>query len=169
MYTFVTHQVTIAGQEKAPLMNTDYIHSLLQEFSMRIGIPSLTFNPSRLCHLVIDHEFPLTLYHDVDCTSLTLIGKIADGLPVAASQIWLEQVLTVALNPITGKAPAVGWHQDMGLIAYQRLAIANLNSSMLETAVSDFMTWIASFALPGTDTLSPTPSIKQLRYGYDRV
>ncbi|PHV10028.1 CesT family type III secretion system chaperone [Chitinimonas sp. BJB300] len=152
-------------------MNADYMNTLLQELGTRMGITSLVFDDERLCHLVIDNTFPLTLHYDFACARITLVGKLADSLPGPASKRWMEQVLAAALNPISGEAPGVGWRQDMGLIAYQQLAVPNLTASLLEATMADFVAWLTTFSIQLAETASSVPavSVNPMRYEYDRV
>ncbi len=102
-------------------MSNLYAPAILTDFCLRNQLPDLKFDRQGLCHLLLDGQVPITFYSPQESQRLTIIAQMQNSLPDHASKAWIKDVLTAALNPMLGNKPGLGWHSEMGLVAFIHL------------------------------------------------
>ena len=116
--------------------------SALANFCQQNGMPALSFDSKGFCHLVLDGRLPVTVRHDATGGRLSLIAQIEPRLPIGPSARWLESMLATALGPLFDKQPGVGWHPDLGLVAYAHLPLLDDAVPRLDAALVSLIEWV---------------------------
>lgn len=128
-------------------MSAESMEGILKECGARMGIADWAFNEQGLCHFLVDGERLFSLYHDASNTSLVLVGQLMSELPAQVGGPWLELLLGMALNPMTGADPGVGWDPDLGLTGFRKLSTQGLCVEVFEVELADFIDWIRTLSL----------------------
>ncbi|QDQ25077.1 hypothetical protein FNU76_01200 [Chitinimonas arctica] len=132
---------------------------LLTEFGTAIGLSGLQFDDDGFCHLKIDKEYPLTLRRDREGQRLIMISPLHEQLLETASPAWIRTALTMALYPLAGYKPGVGYDADSELLMmYHSLPIAGLNLQRLEAALDMFIRTIKTGISGAEMTLAEPPA-----------
>ncbi|WP_158019980.1 type III secretion system chaperone [Photorhabdus thracensis] len=126
----------------------------------------LSFDKEGNCFLLVDNAMPVILRRQEE--HLTIIGQINMELPDSADADTLRYLLNTALNPLNSQMPGIGWHQELGVVAYRILTIQHLTANKLEDKLSEFITWINEFPTSLSQKNTPQPSYDR-RMIYDRV
>ncbi|AOK48268.1 type III secretion protein [Burkholderia sp. MSMB617WGS] len=134
----------------APSPHDGATDALLAELAQRLGLPGLHFDSQGLCRLLIDESLPILLRRSG--AQLVVVGRIDWPLPAAATDDTLRRLLHAALNPLLGEQPGIGWHPELGLIAYRAETATELTAEALAHRLSDFIVWVKAFPASLRDT-----------------
>ncbi len=147
-------------------MNDYLTNILMTELATKLGMNGLSFDEEGNCFLLIDNSMPVILRRQEE--HLVIIGQIDMVLPDSADADTLRYLLNIALNPLNNQLPGVGWHQELGVVAYRILPLLPLTANKLEHELSEFITWANTFpsSLSQKNTL---PSSYDRRIIYDRI
>ncbi|NHB96019.1 type III secretion system chaperone [Photorhabdus stackebrandtii] len=147
-------------------MNDYLTDILLTELAAKLGMSKLSFDKEGNCFLLVDNAIPIILRHQEE--HLAIIGQINMELPDSADADTLRYLLNTALNPLNSQMPGIGWHQELGVVAYRILTIQHLTANKLEDKLSEFITWINEFptSLSQKNTLQSSYDRRMI---YDRV
>ncbi|AIO65888.1 type III secretion system chaperone [Burkholderia oklahomensis] len=127
----------------APSLHDGATDALLAELARRLGLPGLHFDAHGHCRLLIDESLPILLRRSG--AQLIAIGRIDWPLPASASDETLRLLLHAALNPLVGARPGIGWHEELGLVAYRAEPALELTAEALAHRLSDFIVWVKTF------------------------
>ncbi|AOJ03047.1 MULTISPECIES: type III secretion system chaperone [Burkholderia] len=127
----------------APSPHDGATDALLAELAQRLGLRSLHFDAHGHCRLLIDESLPILLRRSG--AQLVVIGRIDWPLPASASEDTLRLLLHAALNPLVGAQPGIGWHEELGLVAYRVEPALELTAEALAHRLSDFIVWVKAF------------------------
>ncbi|WP_350305339.1 type III secretion system chaperone [Photorhabdus viridis] len=147
-------------------MNDHLTDILLTELATKLGMNKLSFDKEGNCFLLVDDAMPVILRRQEE--NLTIIGQINMELPDSVDADTLRYLLTTALNPLNNKVPGIGWHQELGVVAYRILTVQHLTADKLEHKLSEFITWINEFPTSLSQKNTSQPSYDR-RMIYDRV
>ncbi|QND84936.1 CesT family type III secretion system chaperone [Chromobacterium vaccinii] len=117
-------------------MDDLFLDALLTELGERIGLGGLAFDAQGHCDLLLDGMAPIVLRKDADNGRLVMIGHIDSELPLLLAPEQLSTMLEMALNPLLGQEPGIGWSQELGLVAYQSLAAGALSADRMEDCLA---------------------------------
>ncbi|OWO80123.1 hypothetical protein B5C26_18335 [Photorhabdus luminescens] len=147
-------------------MNDHLTNILMTEFATKLGMNGLSFDKEGNCFLLVDNAMPVILRRQEE--HLVIIGQIDMALSDSADADTLRYLLNTALNPLNNQFPGIGWHQELGVIAYRILPLLHLTANKLEHELSEFITWANKFpsSLPQKNAL---PSSYDRRMIYDRI
>ncbi|KVX93515.1 CesT family type III secretion system chaperone [Burkholderia ubonensis] len=127
----------------APSPHDGATDALLAGLAKRMGLRSLNFDAHGHCRLLIDESLPILLRRSG--AQLIVIGRIDWPLPISASEDTLRPLLLAALNPLLGAQPGIGWHEELGLVAYRIEATSEMTTEALAHRLSDFIVWVKAF------------------------
>lgn len=144
-------------------MSTERMVNILKECGVRMGIAGWTFNEHGLCHFLVDGDRLFSLYHDTDKATVVLVGQLLGELPEQVGGPWLERLLSMALNPMTGAGPGVGWDPELALVGYHTLDASQLCVETFEVQLADFIDWVYALSrqLDALDTSHGLPRIRE--------
>ena len=117
-------------------MDDLFFDALLTELGERIGLDRLVFDAQGHCDVLLEGMAPITLRKDADNKRLVVIGHIDSEPPLSLAPAQLSAMLEMALNPLLGKDPGIGWDQELGLVAYQCLAADALSADRMEDCLA---------------------------------
>ncbi|AXE31043.1 hypothetical protein DK842_14775 [Chromobacterium phragmitis] len=123
-------------------MSNGYADIALAEFCQRNRLPELRFDSQGLCHLLLDGDLPVTLRNVPQRQRVTVIVQVQPQLPDHPSRAWLEASLSAALNPMLDDQPGLGWHPEMGVVAYAHLDQSPDTAAQLETTLAQLAEWV---------------------------
>jgi hypothetical protein len=114
----------------------------LANFGEHNGMQSLSFDSKGCCHFVLDGHVPVTVRHDPVGNRLSLLAQVEPRLPIGPSARWLESSLAAALNPLFDKQPGMGWHPELGLVAFAHVPLIDDEVPALDAALIALVEWI---------------------------
>ncbi|WP_445497541.1 type III secretion system chaperone [Photorhabdus sp. SF281] len=147
-------------------MNDHLTDILLTELATKLGMNKLSFDKEGNCFLLVDNTIPIILRRQEE--HLIIIGQINMEIPDSADASTLRYLLNTALNPLNNQMPGIGWHQELGVVAYRILTVQHLTANRLEDKLSEFITWVNEFPTSLSQKNIPQPSYDR-RMIYDRV
>lgn len=145
-------------------MSAEHMVSILKECGARMGIVDWAFNEHGLCHFMVDDSRLFSLYHDANEGTVVLVGQLLSELPEQVGGPWLERLLSMALNPMTGAGPGVGWDPELALVGYHTLNASRLCVETFEVELADFIDWINALSQQ-LDDLEASHGIPRAREG----
>lgn len=127
-------------------MRVESMESILRACGTRMGIADWAFNEQGLCHFLVDADRLFSLYHDTNKSTVVLVGQLMSELPEQVGGPWLECLMSMALNPMSGAGPGVGWDPELALVGYHTLCTAQLCVETFEVELADFIDWISALS-----------------------
>ncbi|MFD0707856.1 type III secretion protein [Photorhabdus luminescens] len=147
-------------------MNDHFTNILMTELATKLGMNGLSFDEEGNCFLLVDNSLPVILRRQEE--HLVIICQIDMVLPDSAEADTLRYLLNTALNPLNNRLPGIGWHQELGVVAYKILPLLHLTANKLEHELSEFITWANKFpsSLSQKSTLQLSDDRRMI---YDRI
>lgn len=121
---------------EAGLVDDLFFDALLAELGQRVGLSGLIFDAQGHCDLLLDGAAPVALRKDAGSGRLILIIHIGSEPPLFLEPEQLSAMLEMALNPLLGQEPGIGWNPELGLVAYQSLAADALSAARVEDCLA---------------------------------
>ncbi len=95
-----------------------------------------------MCYFVLDNLLPIAIHSTSASPDIKIIAQVQPQLPDHPPRHWLENSLKAALNPLIGEEPGLGWHAEMGLVAFVRLDPQRNEEGLLESTLARLVQWV---------------------------
>ena len=141
---------------------------LLKQLESDTGIQGLSFNEMGECVFLVNNSLAVTVKARADETWVSLSAMIASELPDPAPQQFFEDLLKIALYPMSSSSPIIGMDEETeALIAYQNIPMSReLLNGTFPVMVNEFIAFCilsvkAVAAVANGNSVTALSNIKQ--------